>query len=323
MSERLEAYRYWQELRAEARHMNKLSGYGFSVCSMHDQDGMLDEIFRRIETKSKRFIEFGCGEGMQNNTLYRLSYLGWKGLWIDGDAEVIEGAAKRSEYYNNRDDLDIMHELVDRDNIDKIISDYSKDDLDYDLLVIDVDWNDSYIWEAIECIEPRVICIEYNSAIPYDVDLRVPYNKDTQYSCWNGASFYGSSLLSLNEIATKKGYSLVGCSLAGSDAFFVRDGYVKSIVEKSGNTMYVKPMWFGVGRISHLFEPSRFDLCFNLGHQSHPWSNVALMDHSKRTLKKNEEERLAQEKFDLCFNKEKEKKTKILPATIDTKGPKI
>jgi hypothetical protein len=40
--------------------------------------------------------------------------------------------------------------------------------------------------------------------------------------CWNGGSYYGASLKSLQLLAEQKGYYLVGCNMSGVNAFFVR-----------------------------------------------------------------------------------------------------
>jgi len=277
MSERLGAYRYWQDLVKESKSNGLLNGKGYSVCSMHDQDGIIAEIFNIIGTKSKRFIEFGCGDGMQNNTLFPLTFKDWSGFWIDGDKDQIDGAMKRMPYYRNAENLDVLHELINAENIDDILRKYSEDknNFEYDLMVIDVDWNDSYVWESIHSIKPRVICIEYNSHIPPDISLRVPYNKEVEYAVWTGKLFFGSSLLAMNDIAKKIGYTLVGCSLAGSDAFFVKDEDLEQF-----NWPYT-----GLDNVQYSYEPPRFDLCFNLGHQSHPWANEEFLELTKNEIR--------------------------------------
>jgi hypothetical protein len=40
---------------------------------------------------------------------------------------------------------------------------------------------------------------------------------------WRGDSYYGASLKALEKLGVDKGYRLVGCSLSGVNAFFVRD----------------------------------------------------------------------------------------------------
>ena len=64
----------------------RLERHGFKGYSQQDEDGILQEIFRRIGEGDRRFIEIGVGDGLENNTLYLL-YQGWRGLWMDADQE--------------------------------------------------------------------------------------------------------------------------------------------------------------------------------------------------------------------------------------------
>lgn len=67
----------------------RLETYGFSVYSQNDEDGIIQEIFNRIGTSSKTFVEFGVGYGLENNTAYLLMQ-GWKGLWIEGSSKFVK-----------------------------------------------------------------------------------------------------------------------------------------------------------------------------------------------------------------------------------------
>ena len=61
----------------------RLEQFGFKGYSQNDEDGILQEIFNRIGTTSEQFVEFGTGNGLENNTVYLLCQE-WRGLWIDG-----------------------------------------------------------------------------------------------------------------------------------------------------------------------------------------------------------------------------------------------
>lgn len=87
------------------------------------------------------------------------------------------------------------------------------------MLSIDVDYNDYWIWQAIDCIEPRVVVIEYNASWPPPSCVTVPYDAEGE---WKGDNLFGASLAALAKLGDRKGYRLVGCSLSGVNAFFVR-----------------------------------------------------------------------------------------------------
>ncbi|MCS6951607.1 MAG: hypothetical protein RMK57_03650 [Bryobacterales bacterium] len=67
------------------RDPQRLLGSGFKVFSMHDEDGIIEEIFRRIGETNRWFVEFGAGDGLENCTTYLLMK-GWSGAWIEGSA---------------------------------------------------------------------------------------------------------------------------------------------------------------------------------------------------------------------------------------------
>src|ERR1041385_838871 len=62
----------------------RLQKYGYKVFSQHDEDGILAEIFRRIGVRSRIFVEFGVGDGLESNSTYLLLQ-GWRGLWMEAD----------------------------------------------------------------------------------------------------------------------------------------------------------------------------------------------------------------------------------------------
>lgn len=56
----------------------RLERYGYKVYSQNDEDGILAEIFRRIDVTNRQFLEFGVENGLENNTLNLLEQ-GWSG----------------------------------------------------------------------------------------------------------------------------------------------------------------------------------------------------------------------------------------------------
>ncbi len=94
---------------------------------------------------------------------------------------------------------------------------------EFDLLSIDIDQNTYYAWEALRAYKPRVAVIEYNAALPADLDWKVNYDPRR---VWDETQNFGASLKALERLGRGMGYSLVGCDLAGSNAFFVRDDLV-------------------------------------------------------------------------------------------------
>lgn len=195
----------------------RLAAQGFKAYSEGDQDGIIQEIFRRIGVTSKFFIEFGCGDGLQNNTLYLLIG-GWTGIWMDGNPHNIEAVHQIHAHSIDLGRLTAECKMLNMGNINEVISGLCPHE-EIDFLSIDIDGNDYWVWQALNVISPRVVVIEYNATLRPPVKLVQEYAPDAQ---WNRTNFFGASLKALECLGNKKGYELVGCSLANGDAFFVR-----------------------------------------------------------------------------------------------------
>ena len=72
--EAIEAIRTDALLSEDPRYKDaqRLHRYSFSVNSQNGEDGMIQEIFRRIGFKSRVFVEVGVGDGTENNTAFLL-----------------------------------------------------------------------------------------------------------------------------------------------------------------------------------------------------------------------------------------------------------
>ena len=88
---------------------------------------------------------------------------------------------------------------------------------------IDLDGNDYYILDAIRSISPRVIVAEYNAKFPPDIFWVMQYNEAHH---WDSSDYFGASLKALADLLAARGYALVGCSVLGTNAFFVRKDLV-------------------------------------------------------------------------------------------------
>jgi hypothetical protein len=91
--------------------------------------------------------------------------------------------------------------------------------VELDVLSIDVDGNDYWIWRALMAYSPRIVVIEYNAHWPADVRWVQPYDPERT---WQGTDNFGASLGALRSLGTEKGYRLVHTELTGTNAFFVR-----------------------------------------------------------------------------------------------------
>jgi hypothetical protein len=196
--------------------VKRLGRYEHKVFSQSGEDGILAEIFRRIGTTGKVFAECAPGDGRENNTVYWLTR-GWTGLWIEGNRRHVQAIRERFSRRITEGALRLQHEFVTAENVEGLL-DKASLPKSFDLLSIDIDRNDYWVWQGIRECHPRVVVIEYNAIFPPGCDWVVDYAPD---ATWDETSNCGASLSALERLGTEKGYRLVGCTLAGTNAFFV------------------------------------------------------------------------------------------------------
>ncbi len=217
----LQCERALREILADERYADprRLERHGRKVYSQNDEDGILEEIFRRIGTASRSFVEFGVTDGRENNTL-KLLLEGWHGLWIEAGAAYCEKIRRSFGGQIDAGALELVQSMVTAENIDALIGGARvARAAELDLLSIDIDGNDYHVLAAIRAVRPRVVVIEYNAKFPPPMDMVIRY--DPQHA-WDGTDYMGASLQALAGLGARLGYRLVGTNVSGSNAFFVR-----------------------------------------------------------------------------------------------------
>ena len=245
----LELARELKQLQNETRSVmpENPATRGFKVYSQADEDGILEEICRRLQLEGGSFIEIGCGDGRENNTHYLL-LKGWSGVWVDGDSAHI--ASIRSEL-PKVERLHVIEKVVTRDNVETITDATSvQSPRELDLLSVDVDGNDLAITSvAVSAWKPKIVVCEYNAKFPYPLMAEVTYDAGHQ---WKHDDYHGASLAAFVR-ALESRYRLVSCTLAGTNAFFVREDVASA---------------FEPYTPEQLFQPARFHL--TLLRSGHP-----------------------------------------------------
>jgi hypothetical protein len=92
---------------------------------------------------------------------------------------------------------------------------------DIDLLSIDIDGNDYWIFEALECVRPRLVCIETHTELGLD-DFVASYDPDFDWRRAPPGTPIGASPLATTRLAERLGYRLVGANLYGFNALYLR-----------------------------------------------------------------------------------------------------
>lgn len=212
---------YERALMSERNQESKrLLNCGFKVYSQHDEDGIIEEIFRRIGSTDQFFVEFGVGDGLENCTLYCL-LKGWSGVWMDGSAICVEAIEQKFQFLIGAERLKVRYTFITADTIERHFQELNVPQ-EFDFLSIDIDNNDYWVWRSIDRYRPRVIAIEYNASFRC-ANCVVPHNPT---AIWDYTNYFGAGLKALEMLGKEKGYCLVGCNYTGVTAFFVREDLV-------------------------------------------------------------------------------------------------
>ena len=214
------------------RDKKNLIPYGFKVFSQTDEDGIINEIFKRIGTTNKKFLEFGVNASKNNTTFLLLN--NWTGVWLEISPLKIIRIKNKYKIPLKNNSLRIYKKKITAENINKVIKSLQLKGV-IDLFSIDIDGNELYLLNKLSQIRPRVIVVEYNSKFP------PPFKKSIKYSpnfIWKYDDYLGSSLQLLVDNLKKKNYALVGCNISGVNAFFVKKELLKNNFPKDTSAKF-------------------------------------------------------------------------------------
>jgi hypothetical protein len=118
------------------------------VYSQNGEDGIINAILGKIGSRNNYYVEIGGGKPYDNTRWLRQEF-GYTGLLINSALENPKTNLKK--------------EFVNQENVNKLFTKYDVP-LFFDILSIDIDSNDWYVWKAIdEIYQPSIVCIEYNA----------------------------------------------------------------------------------------------------------------------------------------------------------------
>jgi hypothetical protein len=198
-----------------------------NIFTKANEDGILLNIFTKIGTTNKLFIDIGSNDCINSNCANLAFHHNWSGTFIDGNSKILNrGKYIYQRYFKQQANRFLFTQaIVTTQNINKILSTtcYPKQ---IDLLCIDLDGNDYHIWNAIETILPRVVVVEVQVE-KGNKEFIPPYTTD--FELYEDDTPKGSSPLSMVQLANKKGYQLVAVNKGCYNLFFVREDCMKTL----------------------------------------------------------------------------------------------
>lgn len=195
---------------------------GFKVFSQFEEDGILLYLFSIIGEGSKTFIEIGANDGINSNCSNLAVHFGWTGLFFEGDPQLIKRGRK---FYSRiptpwHPKPTFVQAIIKRENINQLIRENGLSG-DMELLSIDIDGNDYWVWDAIDVVRPKVVVIETHTEFGLN-NIVVPYDPSYMFPGKHPV-YHGASVIAMNKLAEKKGYRLVAASDLGINQIFLRN----------------------------------------------------------------------------------------------------
>ncbi len=212
-----------------------LNDFKRDITSAGGEDGIIEEIVKRLGIEAGTSVEFGAADGYWNSNTYSLwTEKGWNAVLIESSRDQYEKMKQRIQdlsptfregqfvapvntivcpdpaWHHPR--AESLQNIIERLNGQNPSSQIEKN---FDLLSIDIDGNDYYAWKSFDGFEPKCVVVEYNKTIPPNIEF--VDDLKTYLSA-------GASIKSFNKLAKEKGYTIVACT--GSNLIFVHNDYV-------------------------------------------------------------------------------------------------
>jgi hypothetical protein len=198
----------------------RLTASRFRLLSQNQEDGILWALFALIGHGTKRFVELGSGASGGNAAMLAGEF-GWTGLLVEGDKGKVEFAGRRFPRTT------AVCAWIDPESVNALLEAHGYTG-EVDLLSVDIDGNDYWVWNAITACSARVVMLEYNSMFGAERAVTVPYDpafsrRDHRFC------YYGASLTAMTRLSARKGYRLVAVEPTGVNAFFLRNDVAPEI----------------------------------------------------------------------------------------------
>lgn len=189
---------------------NPLNQYRQNIFSQNGEDGVILAIFDVIGTTNKWFCEFGAWDGVLFSNTRRLCDRDWYGVMIESHGERFKELDENTAEFN----VLPIHALVAAEgpnSLDNLLA-TTPIPKDFDLLSIDIDGDDYWVWKGLKNYKPRVVVIEVNSDYSETKDM-IPGQE-------------GTSIKSMVELGRELGYEL---AIHTGNAIFVKKEYAEAL----------------------------------------------------------------------------------------------
>jgi hypothetical protein len=217
-------------LRAERGERVESRDTGFRVFSQFDEDGIALWLLASLGDGPLLFVDLGAGNGVHASNCANLALnFGFHGLFVDANAALVERG--RSFYVEHPDTSlfppSFVTARVEPDTVNDVVRAAGFTG-EIDLLSIDIDGNDYWVWDALTAVQPRVVVIETHPELGRR-SLVAPYAEHPGHVPGQPAHLLGASPAAMTTLARRKGYRLVAANRFGFNLFYIRDSFAESL----------------------------------------------------------------------------------------------
>jgi len=200
--------------------------------SQFGEDGILAQVFSTIGAQNKWCVEAGAWDGKYLSNTHTLMREGWKGVFIEANAAKFP--ALQATYAGN-DSAHLLREVIGLEpdtGLDSILARTTIPET-FDLLSLDIDGVDYYVWEELKRYRPRVVAIEFNPTVPNDVIFIQDRASTINQGC---------SLLALVRLGKRKGYELIAATACNA-IFVIGEEFAKFRIPDNGIDAMYDPVY--------------------------------------------------------------------------------
>ena len=196
-----------------------LLDFAENVTSQFGEDGIIRKILELIGVRHAWVAEIGAWDGKHLSNSWALTNReGWHGVLVEGDAERcatlrancagLPKVTVKQAY--------VGFDPAAPDALDRILAETAIP-TDFDVISIDIDGNDYYVWQALTRYRPRIVIVEYNPTPANDVIFVQDPDPELNQGC---------SLAALIRLGKEKGYELA-CATKTNGIFVCAEEFPK------------------------------------------------------------------------------------------------
>lgn len=207
--------------------------YARNVFSQNGEDGIIEELFKRLDINSGYLCEFGAWDGKHLSNTFNLIQKGFKGVFIEGDKGKFQDLLTTCHSYPNIIPINAYVEYEGENTLDNLLK---RTDIpsDFELLSIDIDSFDYQVWKSLKLYRPKMVIIEINSGVSTSNEEHI-HTADYKYQ--------GTGFRPTFNLGIEKGYKFV-CH-TGNMIFVRNDLFDKLDIHYENELENFRTFWGG------------------------------------------------------------------------------